>query len=101
MMRLSAWYQRLLDTLMLVGCLLLLIMTVMIGADVVSRNVGAGGVAPASPIPTPIRASARPVNPCARPHATVMMLQVAVLIAIKLRRTQRSASRARGNPAKV
>lgn len=45
MMRLSAWYQRLLDTLMLAGCLLLLIMTVMIGADVVSRNVGAGGVA--------------------------------------------------------
>ena len=45
MARLSGWYERLLDALMLVACLLLLVMTVMIGADVVSRNVGAGGVA--------------------------------------------------------
>ena len=45
MTRLSSWYERLLDTLMLAACLLLLVMTVMIGADVVSRNVGAGGVA--------------------------------------------------------
>ena len=45
MARLSKWYERLLDTLMLAACLLLLVMTVMIGADVLSRNVGAGGVA--------------------------------------------------------
>jgi TRAP-type transport system small permease protein len=45
MARLSEWYGRLLDALVLVACLLLLIMTIMIGADVVSRNVGGGGVA--------------------------------------------------------
>ena len=45
MARLSGWYERVLDGLMLVACLLLLGMAVMIGADVVSRNVGAGGVA--------------------------------------------------------
>jgi TRAP-type C4-dicarboxylate transport system permease small subunit len=45
MERLSGWYERVLDSLMLVACLLLLGMAVMIGADVVSRNVGAGGVA--------------------------------------------------------
>src|SRR6476619_2783026 len=44
MARLSEWYGRLLDALVLVACLLLLIMTIMIGADVVSRNVGAGGI---------------------------------------------------------
>ena len=43
--RLSGWYERLLDGLMLVACLLLFGMAVMIGADVVSRYVGAGGVA--------------------------------------------------------
>ena len=43
--RLSGWYERLLDGLMLVACLLLLGMAIMIGADVVSRNLGAGGVA--------------------------------------------------------
>lgn len=45
MARLSSWYERLLDILVLIACLLLFVMTVMIGADVVSRNVGAGGVA--------------------------------------------------------
>jgi TRAP-type transport system small permease protein len=45
MERLSGWYERVLDSLMLVACLLLLGMAVMIGTDVVSRNVGAGGVA--------------------------------------------------------
>ena len=45
MERLSGWYQRVLDSLMLVACLLLLGMAVMIGTDVVSRNLGAGGVA--------------------------------------------------------
>jgi TRAP-type C4-dicarboxylate transport system permease small subunit len=45
MAQLSEWYGRLLNALVLVACLLLLIMTIMIGADVVSRNVGGGGVA--------------------------------------------------------
>ena len=45
MARLSEWYGRLLNALVVVACLLLLVMTVMIGADVVSRNVGGGGVA--------------------------------------------------------
>jgi hypothetical protein len=45
MQLLSGWYGRLLDGLMLVACLLLLGMAVMIGADVLSRNIGAGGVA--------------------------------------------------------
>jgi len=45
MARLSDWYGRLLDALVFAACLLLLVMTVMIGADVVSRNVGGGGVA--------------------------------------------------------
>lgn len=45
MARLSGWYERLLNTLMLLACLLLLVMTFMIGADVASRNTGAGGVA--------------------------------------------------------
>lgn len=45
MARLSEWYGRLLDALVVAACLLLLAMTVMIGADVVSRNLGAGGVA--------------------------------------------------------
>jgi TRAP-type transport system small permease protein len=45
MERLSGWYERALDSLMLLACLLLLGMAVMIGADVVSRNVGAGGIA--------------------------------------------------------
>jgi TRAP-type transport system small permease protein len=42
---LSGWYERVLDGLMLTACLLLLGMAVMIGADVVSRNAGAGGIA--------------------------------------------------------
>ncbi len=44
MERLSGWYGRLLDTLVLAACLLLFIMTIMIGADVVSRNIGGGGI---------------------------------------------------------
>lgn len=44
MARLSAWFGRLLDVLMVVACLLLLAMTCMIGADVFLRNVGAGGL---------------------------------------------------------
>ena len=45
MARLSEWYGRFLDGLVVVACLLLLLMTVMIGADVLSRNLSAGGVA--------------------------------------------------------
>lgn len=45
MEQLSRCYGRLLDALMIAACALLLTMTVMIGADVVSRNIGAGGVA--------------------------------------------------------
>lgn len=45
MLTVSRWYGRVLDAMMLVAGVLLLIMTVMIGADVVLRNVGAGGVA--------------------------------------------------------
>ncbi|MGA6977658.1 MAG: hypothetical protein WBZ23_14145, partial [Pseudolabrys sp.] len=44
MARLSEWYGRLLDALVFAACLLLLLMTVMIGADVLSRNIGGGGI---------------------------------------------------------
>ena len=42
---LSRAFGRLLDGLMLVACLLLLAMTLLIGADVVGRNAGLGGIA--------------------------------------------------------
>ena len=45
MARLSDLYGRMLDALVFAACLLLLVMTVMIGADVVSRNIGGGGIA--------------------------------------------------------
>ncbi|HET9717052.1 MAG TPA: TRAP transporter small permease [Pseudolabrys sp.] len=44
MARLSDWYERLLDALVIAACVLLLAMTLMIGADVISRNIGGGGV---------------------------------------------------------
>jgi TRAP-type transport system small permease protein len=50
MARLSHWYGRLLETLLLVACLLLLAMTFLIGADVLLRNVGLGGIAPSNEI---------------------------------------------------
>jgi TRAP-type transport system small permease protein len=50
MARLSHWYGRLLDVLMLLACVLLLIMTLLIGADVLLRNIGLGGVAPSNEI---------------------------------------------------
>jgi TRAP-type C4-dicarboxylate transport system permease small subunit len=43
--RISRAYGRVLDGMMLVACLLLLAMTLLIGADVASRNFGAGGIA--------------------------------------------------------
>jgi TRAP-type C4-dicarboxylate transport system permease small subunit len=45
---LSRIYGRLLDAMLLTAGLLLLVMTLMIGADVLSRNVGAGGIPPAN-----------------------------------------------------
>jgi TRAP-type transport system small permease protein len=48
MATLSRWYGRLLDALLLLACLLLLTMTLLIGADVFSRNVGLGGIAPSN-----------------------------------------------------
>ena len=48
MARLTYWYGRLLDALLLLACLLLLIMTLLIGADVLLRNVGLGGIAPSN-----------------------------------------------------
>ena len=48
MATLSHWYGRLLDTLTLLACFLLLIMTFLIGADVLLRNVGLGGIAPSN-----------------------------------------------------
>jgi TRAP-type C4-dicarboxylate transport system permease small subunit len=44
MSALSRWYGALLDALMLLAAVLVLTMTLMIGADVILRNVGAGGV---------------------------------------------------------
>ena len=44
MERLSQAYGRLLDGLMLLACLLLLAMALLIGADVVGRNAGLGGI---------------------------------------------------------
>jgi TRAP-type C4-dicarboxylate transport system permease small subunit len=43
--RLSNAFGHILDGLMLVACLMLLAMTLLIGADVVTRNIGLGGVA--------------------------------------------------------
>jgi TRAP-type C4-dicarboxylate transport system permease small subunit len=42
--RLSQVYGRALDGLMLLACLLLLAMTLIIGADVITRNIGLGGI---------------------------------------------------------
>src|SRR6516165_3890555 len=50
MARLSHWYSRLLEALMLLACLLLLTMTLLIGADVLLRNIGLGGIAPSNEI---------------------------------------------------
>jgi len=46
--RLSNWYGRLLEVLLLLACLLLLAMTLLIGADVLLRNIGLGGIAPSN-----------------------------------------------------
>jgi TRAP-type C4-dicarboxylate transport system permease small subunit len=48
MVKLSRWYGRLLEAMLLVACLLLLAMTLLIGIDVLLRNLGAGGIAPSN-----------------------------------------------------
>jgi TRAP-type C4-dicarboxylate transport system permease small subunit len=48
MLTISRWYGRLLDGMMTAAGLLILLMTVMIGADVLLRNVGAGGIPPSN-----------------------------------------------------
>jgi len=48
MARLSDYYGRLLEILLLIACLLLLAMTLLIGADVLLRNVALGGIAPSN-----------------------------------------------------
>jgi TRAP-type C4-dicarboxylate transport system permease small subunit len=48
MARLTYWYGRLLESLTLLACFLLLTMTLLIGADVLLRNVGLGGIAPSN-----------------------------------------------------
>src|SRR5215472_1680040 len=45
---LSRIYGRVLDAMLLFAALLLLFMTLMIGADVLLRNIGAGGIPPAN-----------------------------------------------------
>jgi TRAP-type C4-dicarboxylate transport system permease small subunit len=45
---LSRWYGRLLDGMLTAAGVLLLVMTLMIGVDVLMRNIGAGGVPPSN-----------------------------------------------------
>jgi TRAP-type C4-dicarboxylate transport system permease small subunit len=48
MLTLSRRYGQVLDAMLGLACLLLLIMTLMIGADVLLRNIGLGGVPPSN-----------------------------------------------------
>jgi TRAP-type C4-dicarboxylate transport system permease small subunit len=48
MLTLSRWYGHLLDGMLTAAGLLLLFMTLMIGADVFLRNIGAGGIPPSN-----------------------------------------------------
>jgi TRAP-type transport system small permease protein len=48
MRALSRWYGRLLDGMLSAAGALLLIMTLLIGADVLLRNIGAGGIPPSN-----------------------------------------------------
>ena len=50
MARLSYHYSRMLDALMLVACFLLLTMTLLIGGDVLLRNIGLGSIPPSNEI---------------------------------------------------
>ena len=58
-----------------------------------------GGLDPASPIPTPIRASSKWMKFWARPQAAVIALQRASEIEMILTRFIRSASAATGIPS--
>ena len=57
------------------------------------------GVPADSPMPTPIRASARVATLCAMPQRNVIALQNANAMATMLRRLRRSATRAMGMPS--
>ena len=48
MLNLSRMYGRLLEAMLSLACGLLLIMTLMIGADVLLRNIGLGGIPPSN-----------------------------------------------------
>jgi len=48
MLMLSRWYGRVLEAMLGMACGLLLIMTLMIGADVLLRNLGLGGIPPSN-----------------------------------------------------
>src|ERR1700682_1815634 len=48
MLTLSRWYGRVLKGMLSIACGLLLIMTLMIGADVLLRNLGLGGIPPSN-----------------------------------------------------
>jgi TRAP-type C4-dicarboxylate transport system permease small subunit len=48
MLTLSRWYGHLLDGMVIAAGLLLLFMTMMIGADVFLRNIGGGGIPPSN-----------------------------------------------------
>jgi TRAP-type C4-dicarboxylate transport system permease small subunit len=48
MLMLSRWYGHVLDGMLGMACGLLLIMTLMIGADVLLRNLGLGGIPPSN-----------------------------------------------------
>ena len=61
----------------------------------------AGGLQPASPTPTPTRASASCVRLAAPAVRAVMPLQMKSASAMIVRRTPTSAQRAIGMPAKV
>jgi TRAP-type transport system small permease protein len=47
-LKLSYLYERLLNGMLVLACLLLLAMTLLIGLDVLLRNIGAGGIAPSN-----------------------------------------------------
>jgi TRAP-type C4-dicarboxylate transport system permease small subunit len=48
MLTLSRWYGRVLEAMLSLACGLLLIMTLMIGADELLRNIGLGGIPPSN-----------------------------------------------------
>ena len=58
-----------------------------------------GGLDPASPIPTPIRASSRWVKFCARPHRAVIPLHTPSATEMMFTRFTLSASAATGMPS--